>query len=126
MTAFLTKLKNTLFRKIDSREVRFNDAGISIFVFEKLVTQIDWTSVLEVFAYKEDRFTFDGICLGFRVNADGTYWIICEDFTGYQALLDELNRRYDGIRTDWFPEVAFPPFATNRTTLWGESWDSQN
>lgn len=126
MIEFLTKVKNSLCRKDNSCEVKFDDVGIYIFEHGKLVTQVVWTSVLEVFAYKEDRFTFDDICLGFRVNADGTYWMISEDYIGYQALLDELKRRYDGIRTDWFSEVAFPAFATNRTTLWGESWDSKD
>ena len=124
MTDFLANLKNRLSRKKKNREVRFDDAGISIFEHDKLMSQVAWTSILEIFAYKEDRFTFDDICLGFRFDADGTYWMISEDYIGYQELLDELKRRYDGIRTDWFSEVAFPAFAANRTTLWGESWDS--
>ncbi len=36
----------------------------------------------------------------------------------YATLLDELPRRFPGIRTDWFVEVGFPAFVTNWTTLW--------
>jgi hypothetical protein len=42
-----------------------------------------------------------------------------EDWTGYAELVKEIERRFD-IRCEWWPKVAFPAFATNRTTLWGE------
>jgi hypothetical protein len=76
-------------------------------------------AVLEVFAYKEDLFSFDVLCFGFRTSGDGSFWTVGEDYDGYQELLVQLPLRFPGIRTDWFSEVAFPAFATNRTTLWG-------
>ena len=82
-------------------------------------THVPWSAVLEVFAYKEDLFSFDEIRLGFRVSDDGTFWSVSEDWPGYRELLDDLPVRFPGIRTDWFSGVAFPAFATNRTTLWG-------
>lgn len=83
-----------------------------------------WSAVLEVFAYKMDLFSYDEICIGFRIDAVGNYWWVGESYTGYEELLAELPKRYPGIRSDWFPEVAHPAFVQNRTTLWGESVSS--
>ena len=81
---------------------------------------VPWSAVVEVFAYKDDCFFYDRICVGFRTSGDGTWWRVDEENPGYQELLAALPDHFPGIRTDWFSEVAFPAFATNRTTLWGE------
>lgn len=99
-----------------------DEAGFSVVEDDKLLARVAWSDVLEIFAYKEDRFTYDGICLGFRVSEDGTFWMVSEDYMGYQELLAALGHRFSGIRTDWFSEVAFPAFVPNRTTLWGPTW----
>jgi hypothetical protein len=77
-----------------------------------------WSEVLEVFAYKVDLFAYDEICIGFRFDAVGNHWWVGESYTGYKDLIEELPRRFPGIRTDWFAEVAHPAFAENRTCLW--------
>ena len=71
-------------------------------------------------AYKLDIGMYDEICIGFRVDSGGTYWWVSEEFVGYREFLEELSRRFPGIRADWFSDVAFPAFVENRTTLWGE------
>ncbi len=81
-----------------------------------------WTMVLEVFAFKQDRLTYDDICIGLRFDGTGSYWWVAEDYLGYSEFLKELNRRFPGFRVDWLSEVAKPPFAEKRTTLWGETW----
>lgn len=79
-----------------------------------------WADVREVFAYKLDLFSYDEICLGFRLDAAGRHAWVGESYTGYRELLAELPRRFPGIRTDWFSDVVHPAFAENRMTLWSE------
>ena len=83
-------------------------------------SHVPWSTVLEVFAYKQDLGTYDDLRLGFRISSDGTFWSVSEDWSGYRELVAELPERFPGIRTDWFSQVAFPAFAINLTTLWGE------
>ena len=117
----LTKIREALDPVTETRQVVCDESGFTVVEQGKTLARVSWSEVLEVFAYKEDRFTTDDICLGFRVHADGTFWAVSEDFIGYKELLAELERRFSGIRTEWFAEVAFPAFAPNRTTLWGRT-----
>ena len=80
---------------------------------------MEWSSVLEVFGFKEDVFAFDIICIGFRTGETGEYWKVDEEWEGYKELLTLLPEVFSGIRTDWFSEVAFPAFKPCVTTLWG-------
>ena len=93
-----------------------------MFEEEEKKGSVHWSDAVEVFAYKLDRGSVDEICIGFRVDSAGTHWWVSEEFTGYREFIEELVRRFPGIRTDWFSEVAYPAFVENRTTLWGESW----
>ena len=78
-----------------------------------------WSEVREVFAYKDDLFAYDEICIGLRHADDGSYWWVGEYSTGYSAFFQELEAQFPDIRRDWFSEVAVPAFARNQTTLWG-------
>ena len=118
----LTRIREALGPVKETRQVICDESGFTVVEHGKTLARVSWSEVLEVFAYKEDRFTTDDICLGFRVHEDGTFWMVSEDFVGYKELLAELERRFSGIRTDWFAEVAFPAFVPNRTTLWGQTW----
>ena len=93
--------------------------GFAVLQRGKEVGNVSWSSVKEIFAFKLDLLTHDTIRIGFRVSDDGTYYDVDEDWPGYRALVEELERRFE-IGEDWWPKVAFPPFATNRVTLWGE------
>jgi hypothetical protein len=122
MHAFLSKMKRRLSRDFPQREIRFDAAGFSVFEQEQRKVSVPWSTVVEVFAYKVDLFSIDEICLGSRIDAAGTHEWVSEEFIGYRVFLEELGRRFPGIRTGWFSDVAFPAFAENRTTLWGEPW----
>lgn len=116
----------SLFSKLKKRfsppemAVRCSDQGLEILKDETVQSRVSWTDVREIFAYKDDLFTYDDICVGFRVADDGTYYWVSEDFIGYEAMLKELKIHYPGFREDWFGTAAFPAFAYNRTTIWGE------
>jgi len=98
--------------------VEIDTAGFRILEAERICARVEWSKVLEVFAYKEDLWDYDEILVGFRIHEDGTIAAVSEECAGYQALLDSLGQFLPGIRTDWFSEVAFPAFALNMTTLW--------
>jgi hypothetical protein len=84
-------------------------------------TFVAWKEVREVVAYKEDWWTTDEICLGFRRNGETGYDRVNESAEEYDQVLAALPEVFPGIRTDWFFEVALPPFAENRTQLWKRS-----
>jgi hypothetical protein len=122
MRGFFSSMKRQLSRGSSKRDVRFDDAGFSVFEEEEKKASVPWSEVLEIFAYKLDLGMYDEICIGFRVDTAGTHWWVSEEFVGYRDFVEELGRRFPGIRTDWFSDVAFPAFVENRTTLWGEPW----
>lgn len=84
-------------------------------------TKVSWSEVLEIFAFKRDLWTYDMICIGFRVSEDGNYYEIDEEMPGYNAVVAAMENAFPGIvkREAWFHSVAFPAFATNLKTLWG-------
>jgi hypothetical protein len=102
--------------------IRLTSDGFSIIEHDGTPNYLAWTSVKEVFAFKLDLFTYDAMRLGFRVSDDGTYCQVDEDDAGFSELWAEVERRFDILDKEWWTKVAFPAFATNRTTLWGEPW----
>ena len=121
MASLISKIKRRLSRAFPKREVKFDDAGFTVFEEEKHAVRADWLSVKEVFAYKDDLFAYDEICIGFRFDDTGAYWWVGEDYISYREFVEGLKDKFPGIKSDWFSEVAYPPFIQNRTTLWGIS-----
>lgn len=81
---------------------------------------VAWADVRQVFAYKDDVVAYDIICIGLRVDDVGTYYVVDEEMSCWDAFLAQLHQRY-GIQNDaWWMKVAFPAFARNYTNLWGE------
>ena len=118
----IKRIRKALKQAPEAHQVVCDDAGFTVVEDGKTLARVLWPEILEIFAYKEDRGTCDDICLGFRVSDDGAFWMVSEEFIGYKNMVAELERRFSGIRTDWFADVAFPAFAQNRTTLWGQTW----
>jgi len=116
------KIKDLLSPERPKREVRFDDKGFTIIDEQKEPVRGCWAMVQEVFAFKEDRLTYDDICIGLRFDNAGQYWWVAEDYIGYSDFQEELKRRFSGIREDWFCEVAYSAFAENRTSIWGAKW----
>lgn len=93
-------------------------------------TALRWDDVKEIFAFKDDVFGYDIICIGFRLDDEGKYLKIDEEFEGFKELLVFLPTVFPAVRADWFFEVAFPAFATCLVSLWGEKrieqiWNNQ-
>jgi hypothetical protein len=79
-------------------------------------TAIDWADVQEIQTYKIDLWSYDVICLAFRV-AD--QWYECsEEDHGFSELFQVLSLRYPSIDPDWYSRVMQPPFASNLRVLW--------
>lgn len=81
---------------------------------------LQWADVKEIFAFKDDAFAYDIICIGFRTDDEGSYFKIDEECGCYGELLDFLPTVFPSLRAKWFAEVAFPAFATCLVSLWGE------
>ena len=84
---------------------------------------VRWADVRQIFAYKEDVFTVDLICIGFRINDESTWVSADEEMIGYRELILAIEKRFGVRESSWFQKVAVPAFARNFTTIWGE--DSQ-
>jgi hypothetical protein len=74
-----SKLKKLISPDQSKREVRFDDTGFSIFEVQKEPVRGSWAMVQEVFTFKEDRLTYDDICIGLRFDNAGQYWWVAED-----------------------------------------------
>jgi hypothetical protein len=116
---FFAKIRSRFTREPVVHEVRLDDNGFVVVLKEEVKGRVLWASVVEIYAFKRDFFAIDEICLGFRCDETGFDEWAGEEDIGYAALQKEVERRFSGIRTDWFQEVAVPAFQMNRTTLWG-------
>ncbi len=112
------KFVRRLSGKTLSREVRFDSGGFSVVPYDKPAIRILWGSIQEVFAFKQDLFAVDQICLGFRVDDTEGYVWVGEDDNGFKAFRTEIEMRFPSIDSQWFVKVAQPAFQENRTTLW--------
>lgn len=114
----LTLIRDRLSGNTPSREVRFDSGGFSVVPNRKPAIRVLWARVQEVSAFKQDQFSSDQICLGFRsADLDSEVWI-GEDDNGFRAFRTEVERRFPEIDRGWFAKVAQPPFGENRTMLW--------
>lgn len=114
----LAKIRSRLTAEPWKREVRFNDEGFEVFLKNDVVTRVRWDAVVEVAAFKRDLFSVDEICFGFRSEGAENFWHVGEEDVGFAEFEKQLVSRFQGIRTDWFQEVAVPAFKENWTTLW--------
>lgn len=82
------------------------------------VNAIGWNEIVRVTAFKRDFFTWDCICLGIHT-VDGMATEVNEELDGWQTLTRDLQKHLVGCKhwSEWFPQVAFPAFATNETVL---------
>lgn len=79
---------------------------------------ITWSSVQAIATYKHDLFSYDDICLAFKVS-DATWVEVSEEEPGFQLLVDEVELRYPEVPRDWLDAVMLPAFARNYRVVWG-------
>ncbi len=84
-------------------------------------SELRWSDVEEVHAYKRDLFTTDLICLAFKKSGREEYYEIHEEMAGYHDLLEALPSRLPEFAVEWFFTVAFPAFETNHQIIWKRS-----
>jgi hypothetical protein len=84
--------------------------------------KIAWSSIKSLHAFKRDLITVDHICMAILLK-DGDVLQFDEDMIGWQELVMNLPVYLSGCKPfqEWWPIVAFPPFATNMTLLYPTS-----
>lgn len=99
---------------LDGERVRLLAQGVETESF-------GWDEIETVRAWKQDCFGVDRIWVAF-IPADIEACVcVNEETEGYQALIDEMQRRCEGYLADWWSKVAFPAFAENHTVIWRRS-----
>ncbi len=118
---FLDGIRKALSPKPEETiSIAIADGDMVYFVDDKEMNRFRLDEVREIFAFKRDLFSFDLVCIGFRIDDSGSYFEIDEEMKNYKSCLTELPKYFSSMEKDWFSEVAFPAFATNCTTVWGD------
>jgi hypothetical protein len=84
-------------------------------------SELRWSEIEEVHAYKRDLFATDLICLAFKKSGTQEYYEVHEEMAGYHDLLEALQSRLPKFTLDWFSDVAFPAFETKHRIIWKRS-----
>src|SRR5437870_3687615 len=71
-------------------------------------SELRWSEVEEVHAFKKDLFTTDLVCLAFKKSGREEYYQIHEEMAGYHDLLEVLPSRLPKFTMEWLFAVAFP------------------
>jgi|UniRef100_UPI00378429E3 hypothetical protein len=100
-------------------KITVSDNGITLTQGTKALHSIAWHEVKEIVACKEDCWTFDSICIGFRIEERNEYLYVVEEYEGFKDLLKALDKHFPNLREGWYNEVAFSEFIQNWTTIWG-------
>jgi hypothetical protein len=81
-------------------------------------SEMRWSEVQRVTAFKRDCLVVDCICLVIGAR-DDTLLEIDEEMVGWQEFVMALSEHLPGCKPWhlWFSEVAFPAFATNPTEV---------
>lgn len=108
----MAKKNEGQFPTVTTSDVGFRLAGPSYGPRE-----IRWDDIVEIVAYKLDHWSYDVICLGFRVDGADDFIEVVEDFPGYKEFINVVESRFT-LAEDWWRKVAFPAFTTNWTTIW--------
>jgi hypothetical protein len=105
----------------EPQEIRLAPDGFEAFVGERRELRVEWSKVRGIAGFKQDIFTVDLICLGFRDSEGHDYAVVSEDFENYDALTQEIERRYPDHDPQWWGKVLQPPFSTCWTVIWGDA-----
>ena len=107
-----------------SQRIHLLPAGLELIDLRtrKSLWRFDWRDVKEIITFKSDAYVIDHICIGFRTFDVADYFVAYEDQENWNQLIDFLQTQFS---IDWprcYIHVLHPPFAANRTTIWGIPW----
>jgi hypothetical protein len=94
------------------------DDEVVLFSCDREVWRFRWDEVTKITSYKRDLFTVDLICLDFFVASRQLTYPTHEEMRGFRELAERMCRVFPSIAETWWPQVAFPAFATNERTLY--------
>ena len=102
--------------------ISFDTEGFAIRATGQALTpssEMHWSEVQRVTAFKRDCFVVDCICLVIGAR-DDTAIEINEEMAGWQELVEALPDYLPGCKPWhlWFSNVAFPAFAANPTEVY--------
>ena len=95
--------------------------GLKIRGVKGAASELRWSEVEEVHAYKRDLLTTDLICLAFKKSGSEEYYEIHEEMAGYHDLLEVLRNRLPKFTLEWMFDVAVPAFETKHQIIWKRS-----
>ncbi len=105
--------------------VTVTDSGFTLSGGYREATAVRWSDVVEIVAYKFDAWTYDVICLGFRLDGSDSYIEVAKHCLGYKSFLKAVETKFP-LKKGWWSQVVSPPFATNWMTIWGSSPPTQD
>jgi len=91
------------------------DGGFKIIGVQS--TQVRWSDITEISAYKVDAWAYDIICFSVRTHEMAEGIELQEEWDGFKKWIAEVEVRFE-IRRDWWPLVAYPAFQENYMVLW--------
>jgi hypothetical protein len=78
---------------------------------------IKWSEVNAIFAYKDDHFTEDEICLDVFCDNEVSFKIT-EDMAGWYVFIEKIATQLPNISKDWVSKITLPAFKTNLTLIY--------
>ena len=98
-----------------------DDAGASVVDADtqRQLWRIEWAAVKEIVGWKDDVFSYDIMCLGFRTTDADQYYVCDEEYQGWEELTAKVDQVFSLQGSSWWSRVAFPPHARNWTVVWG-------
>lgn len=117
----LTERVRTARRGLRPATIRCDQSGLTVTVFHRdgsiSTTEVKWSEVNGVIAYKRDLYIVDLACLGFTT-AEGAVEVN-EEMEGWTKITNALPVYLPGTpgRADWWNTVVQQPFAANPTIL---------
>lgn len=79
--------------------------------------ELNWDDVLEIAAWKDDLWSYDEICMGFRISEGDSYFWCDEEDQGWVNLMRTCEQRF-GFEDGWWSKVAIPAFERKWTVFW--------
>ena len=105
-------------QKSRKRSIRYDSIGFTVAFDDVPSATVRWDQVREIVAFKEDLFSEDNVCFGFRCDDSGLYQSVGEHEVDFEAFSKAVISHFPGFRKDWRNVVIQPPFAENWTVVW--------